>query len=208
MSANPPDKSPDRIFGAKPLEPAGTTPKTPANFEGYMQNLPKQTGGPASATPMQGVAPPAAAAPPTMASMAAQAKSMQDSLGNVGNQLRTKNLKLRRSQTHLLKNKLTEANSYIRQAASKVGVDSPPLEVPSGTSALDRFLAYVNDGQNQLIEVQHKLKTLSAEGGQINAADMLAVTVKMNLAQQEIEYSSVLLSKVIESIKQIMNVQL
>ena len=145
---------------------------------------------------------------PSFNTLLAQAKTSQDSLGTVQQQLNTQNLKLRRSQTHLLKNKLTDAQGYLRQAGAKLGVETPQMKVPAGASTIERFMAYVNDGQEQLVQVQKKLKEMAAHGQQINAADMLAVTVKMNLAQQEIEYSSTLLSKVIDSIKQIMNIQL
>ena len=140
--------------------------------------------------------------------MLAQAKTSHDSLGTVEQQLNTQNLKLRRSQTHLLKNKLTDAQAHIRQAGAKLGIDAPPMKLPPGATAIERFIAYVNDGQDQLVQVQQRLKDMSAKGQQINAADMLSVTVKMNLAQQEIEYSSTLLGKVIDSLKQIMNIQL
>ena len=43
---------------------------------------------------------------------------------------------------------------------------------------------------------------------QLNPGEMMAVQVKMGLAQQEIEYTSTLLSKVIQSITQIINTQL
>jgi hypothetical protein len=155
---------------------------------------------------LSGVASPAE--PPSMAAIAQQTKSLQDTLGNVHSQLNTPNLKLKRSQAHLLRNKLSGAHDYIRQAAQKVGVEPSEFEVPSATNPLGRFIAYVNDGQNQLIQVQQQLQKMSAVGGQLNPTEMLSVTVKMNLAQQEITYSSTLLGKVIDSIKQLMNVQL
>jgi hypothetical protein len=145
---------------------------------------------------------------PNFDTMIGQAQTARDTLGTVEKQLNTPNLKLRRSQSHLLKNKLTDAQSYIRQAGAKIGVDAPPMKMPPGADAIARFIAYVNDGQNQLVQVQQKLKEMSAKGQQLNAAEMLSVTVKMNLAQQEIEYSSTLLGKVVDSIKQIMNIQL
>ena len=214
MTINPPDKSPDRIFGGKPLEPTGTTPQAPKEFQSYMQGagappqgqVPGAAGGP---TPMDIARGPAIqTAGPSFNTILAQARTAQDSLGTVKDQLNTPNLKLRRSQTHLLKNKLSDAQGYIRQAGGKVGVDASAMKMPPGAAPLQRFIAYVNDGQDQLIQVQQKLKEMSAQGQQLNAADMLAVTVKMNMAQQEIEYSSTLLGKVIDSIKQIMNIQL
>ncbi len=213
MTTNPPDKSPDRIFGGKPLEPAGTTPQAPKEFQSYMQGTPNaprgqapEAGGPTPMDITRGTA--IQTAGPSMDTILAQARTAQDTLGTVQRQLNTPNLKLRRSQSHLLKIKLTDAQGYIRQAGGKVGVDSGPMKLPPGATALERFIAYVNDGQDQLIQVQQRLKEMSAKGQQLNAAEMLSVTVKMNLAQQEIEYSSTLLGKVIDSIKQIMNVQL
>ncbi len=209
-----PDSSPGRITPGKPLEPAGTTPQPQRDFQQYMQESPggKMGQGPSGVsgqTPMnlaQGQALPGS--PPTMDSIAAQARVAQDGLGQIGKQLRTPNLAFKRSQAHLLKNKLTGAHDYIRQAGEKVGIEASPFATPSGAGPLERFIAYVNDGQDQLLQVQQKLKAMSAKGQQLNAAEMLSVTVKMNLAQQEIEYSSTLLGKVIDSVKQIMNTQL
>lgn len=209
-----PDSSPSPISPGKSIEPAGTSPQPVRDFKPYMEG--GAGGSPQGTTPStQGPTPLSIAqnqnisgTMPSMDSIAQQSKAMQDSLGNVGQQLKTPNLKLKRSQAHLLKNKLSDAQQYIRQAGQKVGVESEPLEVPSGSTAIGRFIAYVNDGQDQLIQVQNKLKTMAAKGQQLNAADMLSVTVKMNLAQQEIEYSTTLLAKVIDSVKQIMNIQL
>ena len=202
-----PDSSPARISPNKALEPAGTSPQPPKDFSSYMQDSHvSHAKGPEPLSPAnmaQG-----GSKPPSMESILNQAKSAQDGLGVVGKQLQTQNLKLKRSHAHLLKNKLTDANEYIRQVGSKVGVETPAMTMTPGTSPLGKFIAYVNDGQDQLIQVQNKLKQMSAKGQQLNAAEMLSVTVKMNLASQEIEYSTTLLGKVIDSVKQIMNTQL
>lgn len=209
-----PDSSPGRITPGKALEPAGTSPQPAKDFKPYMEGTAKASpiaGNQASTgpTPMSLAGETTnAGSPPSMAQILNQSKSMQDNLGTIHAQLKDPNLKLKRSQSHLLKNKLTDAQGYIRQAASKVGVESPPMEIEPGTNAIGRFIAYVNDGQDQLIQVQQKLKTMASKGQQLNAAEMLSVTVKMNLAQQEIEYSTTLLAKVIDSVKQIMNIQL
>lgn len=210
-----PDSSPERITPGKAIEPAGTTPQPVKEFQPYMNSGaggPSQgLGSPASQgpTPMNlAQAQTAPGATPSMDAIQNQAKTMQDNLGTIGKQLQTPNLKLKRSQAHLLKNKLSDAQGYIRQAGTKVGVESAPMTLQPGSSPIGRFIAYVNDGQDQLIQVQNKLKTMAAKGQQLNAADMLSVTVKMNLAQQEIEYSTTLLAKVIDSVKQIMNIQL
>lgn len=213
-----PDKSPDRITGGKSIEPTErpVVSQEPTGFQAYMEGGPKTSpgmpgapavqGGPTPMDLSRGTAYPSGS--PTFDSVQSQAKTAQDTLGTVGQQLNDPNLKLKRSQSHLLRNKLSDANNYIRQAGAKVGVDAPPFKMPAGSTGIDRFLAYVNDGQDQLQAVQQKLKQMSASGEQINPGDMMLIQVKMGLAQQEIEYSSTLLSKVIDSIKTIMNIQL
>lgn len=210
-----PDKSPDRISPGKPaesLEKPITPGQTPTGFDSYMQGssqsktLPTAPGGP---TPMDVVhGPSISSSGISFDSILAQAKQTQDSLGTVAEQLNDKNLKLKRSQSHLVRQKLGDANSYIRTAGSRLGIDLPEGKMPAGVSGIARFIAMVNDGQNQLAEVQEMLKKMSADGTSINPGEMMSVQVKMGLAQQEISYTSTLLGKVIQSITQLMSTQL
>lgn len=209
-----PDKSPDRITGAKPLEADQAIRQSSkgTGFESYMQqgSAPKgTTETPGALTPMDITRPSNMRMEgPTTNSLLAQAKVARDSLGTVEGQLNTPNLKFKRSQAHLLKNKLTDAQTYSRTAAAKLGVETPPMKPPAGSSPLDRFLSYVGDGQDQFLAIQKKLQDMAAAGKPIHPADMMLVQSKMALAQQEIEYSSTLLSKVISSITTIMGIQL
>ena len=66
----------------------------------------------------------------------------------------------------------------------------------------------LGDGQDQLMSIQDKMKELSAKEGGISPTDMMLIQVKMTQAQQEIEYSSTLLGKVIQSITQLLQTQL
>jgi hypothetical protein len=151
---------------------------------------------------------PATTGTPTFQSIQAQTKTAQDTLGDVAQKLNDPNLKLKRSQSLLVRQKLTDAQSHIRAAGAKLGVDAPPFKMPAGASGIGKFLAWVNDGQDQMLAAQKKLSQLGANGQEINPADMLSIQVKMGLAQQEIEYTSTLLSKVIDTIKQTINIQL
>ncbi|MGB7977976.1 MAG: hypothetical protein WCF19_02305 [Chlamydiales bacterium] len=212
------DKSPDRITPGKSTEPLSQSipsGKTPSGFDTYMQG----TGTPK--TPMGSAAPPAGLTPmdasrgPSISAsglsfntLLAQANQTQDSLGTVEQQLGNQNLKLKRSQSHLVKQKLGDANSYIRTAGSKLGLELPEGKLPPGVSGVSRFIAMINDGQDQLAQVQEMLKKLSASGDSISPGDMMSIQVKMGLAQQEISYTSTLLGKVIQSITQLMNTQL
>ena len=208
----PPDKSPDRITPGKALEPEIPIRGQPgSDFQTFMQGAPAKTPGtvPTGApSPMEIAKPSMQTAGPTVNTLLAQSRNAQDMLGTVGSQLKEPNLKLKRSQAHLLRNKLGDANTYTRAAAAKLGVDTPPMKVKGQSGALERFMAYVNDGQDKMSSIQQKLQEMSASGEELRPGDMLLVQIKMGQAQQEIEYSSTLLSKVIDSIKQIMNIQL
>lgn len=208
-----PDRSPDRITPGKALEPDTTIRQQPGTeFQSFMQGTPAKAPGatPTMApTPMEmSRASSLQAAGPTVNSLIEQSRNAQDALGTVHDQLNTPNLKLKRSQAHLLRNKLGDANTYVRAAAGKLGIDTPPMKMPANSGALERFMAYVNDGQDKMASIQGKLTELAGTNGEIRPGDMMLVQIKMAQAQQEIEYSSTLLSKVIDSIKQILNIQL
>ena len=210
-STPPPDGSPGRISPDKGVEPVQKplTQQTPTGFESYMKGTaapqPQAAGAP---TPMDVAKGPAFSGTPTFESIQAQTKTAQDTLGQVAQKLNDKNLKLKRSQALLVRQKLTDAQSHIRTVGSKIGIDAPPFKMPAGASGITKFLGWVNDGQDQLLAVQQKMSQMGADGKPISAADMLQMQVKMGLAQQEIEYTSALLTKVISTITQTINIQL
>ena len=212
----PPDQSPDRISAGKPpqepLQQAIPSGKPQANFDSYMEgsktqpNVPQGIGAP---TPMEVARGPAISSSGiSFDSVLAQSRQAQDTLGTVEEQLKDKNLKLKRSQSHLVRQKLGDANSYIRAAGSKLGVQMPQGKMPPGLSGVARFIAMINEGQDQLVQVQAQLKKMAASGANVNPGDMMSVQVKMGLAAQEIEYTSQLLGKVIQSVTQLLNTQL
>jgi len=214
----PADKSPDPINPNKPIESIGkpVTPETSSGFESYMQGTagkgapPPGTEGPQGVPHPMDVAgkAPISATGTDLSTLSTQATNAKDSLGQVEKQLNDQKLKLKRSQNHLVRQKLEDANSYIRAAGSKVGAKLTDQKLPPGASGISRFIAMVNDGQDQLMQVQQKLHELAAKGQQLNPGDIMAVQIKMGLAQQEIEYTSTLLSKVIQSVTQVINTQL
>jgi hypothetical protein len=145
---------------------------------------------------------------PSFQTLLAQAKVAQDGLGTVESQLKKDKLTLTRSQNHLIKNKLKNANEHIASAASKMGLEPKAMAHGSGESTVAKFLGYVNHGQDTMLEVQQMIESMGKRGGAMSAGDMLSIQVKIGLAQQEIEYASTLLGKAIEGVKTILNVQL
>lgn len=211
------DKTPDRITPGKAPEPlAPSTPSggAPTEFDRYMQGSggrtpPGMQAAQTGPTPME-MAKGASISTSGISfdSLLAQAGQVQDSLGTVEKQLGNQNLKLKRSQTHLVRQKLGDAGTHIRAAASKMGLNLEEGKVPSGLDTLSRFIAMVNDGQDQLSQVQEQLKKMSASGANVNPGDMLSIQVKMGIANQEIQYTTTLLGKVIQSFTQLLNTQL
>jgi hypothetical protein len=69
-------------------------------------------------------------------------------------------------------------------------------------------MAYIDDGQGKMGAVQKKLDEMLSSKEQMRPADMMLMQIKMAQAQQEIEYSSVMLSKTVDALKQLFNIQL
>lgn len=146
---------------------------------------------------------------PTLASLQDQAKTAASTLGDLNSQLNTPKLKLKQSTKYLLKNKLSSAKGHIQSAANKVG--APIIqdeEKDEKGGPLQKFVNLVTSGQRQLNSTQKMLADISAKGEQMSPADMLMVQIKLNKAQQELEYSSLLLGKAIDDLKLMMNIQL
>lgn len=204
----------DGIKPAKPIPDGKEEPNSDQSFQSYMdttgKTAPKAPGEPGSTapTPFDLAGGQKSLAPPTEETVAGQMNSASGVLGDIQTQLKTKNLKLKPSQKYLLRNKLNESNSMIRSAATKLGVKvGAPPKMMSRQNPIARFLSMVNDSQVQLEAAQNKIKNLNKEG-KMNPGDLLLVQIKISKAQQELEYSSVLLSKAVEDVKTLFNIQI
>lgn len=129
-------------------------------------------------------------------------------LGDMNADLNTKNLKLKQSQRYLLRSKLKNANGYLKAANAKMGVEVPQTAPATGGGILGKFLDYVSEGQSNLAAAQQQLLNLKGKGDALKPADFLAIQLKLAHAQQEIEYASIMLSKAVDDMKTLMNIQL
>jgi hypothetical protein len=145
---------------------------------------------------------------PTFDSLISQVKSSQVMLGDMNNDLQTKNLKLKQSQKYLLRSKLSSANDYLKAANAKMGTETTPAPPTTGGGIMGKFLNYISDGQSNLAAAQQQLMNLKGKGDALKPADFLAIQLKLAHAQQEIEYASVMLSKAVDDMKTLMNIQL
>lgn len=185
--------------------------KPSSDFKSYMNDAPKQN----ESSPTKAPSPldltmqkPLNQGPPSMESILGQMKTTSSALGDVQKKLQTKNLKLKASQKYLLRNKLGEANDHINQVSDKLGAPKTRAKQKGKQNPIGKFIGLLDDGQNQLTSAQKMLEKISSSKKPIDPAEMLLVQVKLSKASQALEYSSVLLSKAIESMKMLFNVQI
>lgn len=146
---------------------------------------------------------------PTVDSLLSQVNSAKRTMDDLQENIAYPNLKLKASHKYLMKNKLTDANANLRSANAKLGAEVPQEPDPKNFSGpLAKFLAFLSDGQAQLISAQQQLQSLKDKGTNITPGDFLMIQVKMSKATQELEYTSVLLSNAVQGFKQMMQVQL
>ena len=209
----------DRIFPSSPVgegaERVGS-PNIPTQpFSSFMSGGQASPLAGAGKTPMvspfdlmQG-RPLAQGATPTMDTLMAQVNNAQSTMGDINSQLSTPNLKLKASQKYLLKNKLSDATDSMRTANAKMGAEVAEAPNPSSFSGpLGKFFAYLSDGQRQMESAKKQLQDLKNKGDNLTPGDFLLIQVKLNKAQQELEFSSVLLSNAVSDLKMLMQVQL
>jgi hypothetical protein len=174
-------------------------------FKSYMEKPTQDTG---KTSPMAIEHPsPFQVGNPTYDSVKGQVHDTKNILTDMQQKMQTPGLVFKRSEQSLLNTKLSETNNYIRASAKKLGYEPPPLEIPAKAPPIAKFISYITDGQNQLVEVQNQLSTLSVRG-ELKPEQLLLIQVKLSQAQQELEYSSVLLAKTIDFLKQTMNIQI
>jgi hypothetical protein len=205
----------DRILPTAPITPGEEKVPVGQPFSSFMQEAksnPMMTSGKAPMVspfdlPQNGT--PLGTSAPTFDTLINQVNNAQSTLGDVSTFLNTPGLKLKSSQKYLLKNKMTDANTNFRAANVKLGANIPEELPPSQFNGpLGKFLALLTDGQRQMESAQSQLQGLKDKGQNLQPGDFLLIQVKLNKAQQELEYSSVLLSNAVSGFKQLMQVQL
>jgi hypothetical protein len=146
---------------------------------------------------------------PTIDSLMAQINSAQGTTNDIQNNLSYPNLKLKSSHKYLMKNKLVDANTNLRTANAKLGVNvADQADSTKFSGPLGKFLALLGDGQSQLTAAQKELQNLKDKGTSITPGDFLLIQVKISKATQELEYTSVLLSNAVQDFKTLMQVQI
>lgn len=151
----------------------------------------------------------------TYASLVSQTQEALTQMEQVKKLLQSPDVQVKHSMQQLLSNKLSHIDESLKVALSKAGVEFAPAGTEAlsatnprvATNPIERFLSFVTDGQSQLQNLGHELQVMSLTKKELSPVNMLAVQVKVGQIQQELELFSAMLSKALESIKTIMNIQ-
>ena len=205
-------------------EPAQATSNNAQSFSSLMQKPDAAAANNKMISPLD-LAQGGTRTPATPQSLLSQVNLMQNTMTALQGQMNHPNLKMKSSQKYLIKNKLSSALNSMHSVTSKIGgaldkedsEGSPsqeghkeekkgPLRKISGP--IGQFLNYITDGMSQLADVKKQLNDVGAKGKDLGPADFLFMQVKLAKAQQEMEFTSAVLTKATEDFKTIMNIQL
>jgi len=150
--------------------------------------------------------------PPSQEGVLQQTQQINQQIESIKIKLNQPGLNLGSSaQQALLTEKLNHVNSSLKTVLSKSGVELKSIE-PTQTS-IDpshpavRFLRTLTQSQDQMMQISNEIGRLNATGDRLSPERLLAVQIKLGFVQQQMEFFSNLLNKLLESTKTIMNVQ-
>ncbi|MEN9344153.1 MAG: hypothetical protein RLZZ453_940 [Chlamydiota bacterium] len=205
-------EDPGRIFAPKPIGP-GDQQKMPMSSQPFSSYMKAAKAPEAQSSQqisplamMQGSAPHVTT--PNPDALLQQVGKLQATSLQLQNHLKTPQLKLKASTKYLLKNKFSEVNENLSAINAKMGAQpfkENPATIPG---PLGKFLGYLTSGQQMLGATKEQLEKVKALGTHMSPGDFLLIQVKLNKAQQLLEFSSVLLSSAVSDIKQFMQIQL
>ncbi len=139
----------------------------------------------------------------------AQAKEAIAGLENVKTQITQSEGKIKPSYQTLLRNRLAHIDENLKIALNKVGLEytpRAPTSARTNSNVIDKFVGYLSNSQHQLDNLNSVFDQFQASNS-FTPANMLAVQIKMNYVQQQIELITNMLNKILESTKTIMNMQ-
>lgn len=200
---------PDQIDPLKSIQPSQEIEEGGSgNFAEMMQNpAQKNTQSVQAPSPMSILPNVNPVSGPSFDTMQSQLSLANNGINDMQTQMQTPGLKIRPQENAALVNHMSQASDSLRSANAKLGVDQGPMPTP-GDGPFGKFMSLITDGSKQIASAQNKLNEMSNSPTGLNPAEMLLVQVKVNQAQQQIEFSSVLLSKVVDDFKQLMNIQI
>lgn len=139
-----------------------------------------------------------------------QAKDIVSQFEQVKTKLSQAQGDIKPSYHTLLRNRLAHIDDNVKIALNKAGVEytsAPQATSTQNANPIQQFIRMMSNSQQQMENMHTTLEQLHLTGQQISGPNMLAIQIKINYIQQQIELFTSLLNKALESTKTLMNVQ-
>ena len=181
--------------------------ETPESFESMMEQPEggigaEKTGGPSPFDIPQAQS----SGPPTMDELMGQMNIASGELNKTEENLK-KNPKFNQSQKYLIKKKLGTAQDNIRYVSGKMGNEQTPF-VSKAANPIDRFLDMIQDSQDQISGASKKMQKASQSKDSMNPGEMLHIQTKIQKANIELNFVSILVADAASGIKTMFNMQI
>jgi hypothetical protein len=145
----------------------------------------------------------------------AQAQDASKQMETIKDKLASPDLEIRAPVQRLLNRKLSHIDESLKIALDKAGLEYKDIQAPTVTATaeagkynpVDKLLGFLSHGQKQLDTLASEVANLESPTKEMSPANMLAIQIKVNYVQQELELFTNLLNKSLESTKTLMNVQ-
>jgi len=143
----------------------------------------------------------------------AQTEQAAQRIETIKADLETPNLVIKKDMGKLMHSKLVHIDDSLRVALSKAGVEGQDAiaATPSAggpeANPVNKFFDHLTHAQYQLDHLGTYLESMISAEKELAPANMLAIQIKVNRVQQELEFFTSMLNKALESTKALMNVQ-
>lgn len=182
---------------------------SPESFESMMQEPEGSSGAEKTGGPSPFDLPQRAqsSGPPTMDDLRGQMDIAAGELNKTEDNLK-KNPKLNQSQKYLIKKKLGTAQDNLRYISGKFAEGEQTPFVAKAKNPIDRFLEMIQDSQDQIAGASQKIQEVSKDKDSMNPGEMLHIQTKIQKANIELNFVSILVADAASGIKTMFNMQI
>ncbi|MFY7842768.1 MAG: hypothetical protein ACOVOR_01990 [Rhabdochlamydiaceae bacterium] len=181
---------------------------TPSSGEHFKNLMNDQTQGHKEISPFELTSDAHPIGPVSYAQLSQQTNTIHTQLSQMQTQLSYPNLQINPNHAQLINNKLHETHELISFVSNKMGLPSSEFSKNHEGGILDKFLNMVADGQSQMKAAKLQLEHMQTQEGSLDPSQMMLIQLKLNKAQQLLEFSSIALSNSISGFKTLMQIQL
>jgi hypothetical protein len=125
-------------------------------------------------------------------------------------QAQNPNIKLSPVDANALSEKLVHIDATLNSALGIAGGEVKALPAtPTATSnPMMTFLNYLTHGDRALAGIVGEVRSINLDKNELTPARLLAIQIKLNFVQQELEFFTTVLNKAIDSTKTLLQVQI